>query len=109
MNTPSNPAAKGSIVILWATCEGQTSEAGVSGQVIPPDINSVKKPVLPVTATVGGQAAKVIYAGSAPGDVSGVFLVHLEVPPDAPSGDAVPIQFTVGTRGSQTGVTVAIE
>jgi trimeric autotransporter adhesin len=50
----------------------------------------------------------VVYAGSAPGAVSGAFQVNVEIPADAPSGTQ-PLVITVGSRNSPPGVTVAIQ
>jgi uncharacterized protein (TIGR03437 family) len=62
-------------------------------------------PVLPVTATIAGVPARVLYAGAAPGEVAGLMQVNLLVPPNAVSGDVV---LTIGGHASQRGVTVAI-
>jgi uncharacterized protein (TIGR03437 family) len=68
--------------------------------------------VLRVTATIGGISAEVAYAGSAPGLVSGVMQVNLVIPPNAPTGGAIPVIIAVGTALTQTGaniVTVAVQ
>jgi uncharacterized protein (TIGR03437 family) len=70
---------------------------------------SLKNPVAAVTATIGGVPATVVYAGTAPGIVNGVMQVNVTVPAGAPSGSAVPIVITVGSAGSQAGVTMAIQ
>jgi uncharacterized protein (TIGR03437 family) len=90
------------------TGEGQTAPPGVDGAIIPPVLSSLKNPVLPVTATVNGLAATVVYAGSAAGLISGVMQVNLIIPAGAPTGGAVPITVTVGTAPSQSGVTIAV-
>jgi uncharacterized protein (TIGR03437 family) len=70
-------------------------------------------PVLPVTATVGGIPATVIYAGTAPGIVTGAMQVNVQIPSNAPSGPSVPIVITVGTGTSaastQNGITVSVQ
>ena len=53
-----------------------------------------------VTATIGGVAADVQYAGSAPGIVSGVMQVNLLIPANAPVGGNIPIVINVGTASS---------
>jgi uncharacterized protein (TIGR03437 family) len=62
-------------------------------------------PTLPVSATVNGQDAEILYAGGAPGLVAGVLQVNLRLPPTV-SRD-VQVVLTVGPRSSQT-VTVAV-
>ncbi|HXA49349.1 MAG TPA: hypothetical protein VNV86_03555 [Candidatus Acidoferrum sp.] len=108
VNSPNTPAAHGSFVSVYMTGEGQTAPPGVDGAVIPPVLSSLKNPVLPVTATVGGVQATVVYAGSAAGLISGVMQVNLIIPAGAPTGGAVPIVVTVGTAPSQSGVTIAV-
>jgi len=108
LNTANNPAAKLSVVVIYATGEGQTSPVGVSGAVTPNNGSGLKRPLLAVTATVGGRPARVLYAGSAPGFISGAFQVNVEIPADAPSG-AQAIVISAGTSASQPGVTVAVQ
>ena len=65
----ANPAAKGSVVVLFATGEGQTNPAGVDGKLA--SSQPLPAPVVPVTVLVGGpqgagKNASVLYAGAAP-------------------------------------------
>jgi hypothetical protein len=61
VNTAANPVEVGGFISLFATGEGQTAPAGVDGKVA----NSTSVgPVVPVTATVGGIPADVLYAGA---------------------------------------------
>jgi uncharacterized protein (TIGR03437 family) len=108
-NGPATPAPKGSVVAVYMTGEGQTTPIGTNGTVTPSDGTGLKKPNLQVTATVGGVAATVLYAGSAPGIVSGVMQVNLQIPAGAPSGTAVPLAITVGSTTTQTGITIAVQ
>ena len=61
-NSPVNPASRGSIITVFGTGEGQTDPPGQNGRVIFTDL---RRPILPVTATIGGHAAAVTYMGSA--------------------------------------------
>jgi len=110
-NTTSNPASAGSIVQVWMTGEGQTSPAGVTGSVTCssgcPTTSQIPKPLLPVTAIVGGQPAAVSFYGEAPGLVAGVMQVNLVIPPNTPSG-AVSLSITVGSS-TQAGITIAVK
>jgi uncharacterized protein (TIGR03437 family) len=105
VNSAENAAARGSVVVIYATGEGQTSPAGVDGLVTG---TTLRHPVLPVRVTMGGQEAQVLYAGSAPGLVSGVLQVNARVPAGVSPGRAVPVVVTVGRASSQAGVTVAV-
>jgi uncharacterized protein (TIGR03437 family) len=106
VNSASNPAARGSIVQIFATGEGQTSPAGVTGSVIG---TNLKTPVLEVKVTIGGQDAVVPYAGSAGASIAGLFQVNAVVPPSVSPGAAVPIIVSVGGVPSQTGATIAVQ
>jgi uncharacterized protein (TIGR03437 family) len=102
----SGPAAAfrtGDIVSIYLTGEGQTTPAGINGKVTatPP------LPLQAVTATLGGQPVEVVFAGEAPGVVSGVMQVNLRVPATAPSGD-LPLVVSVGGAQSQPGVTLSV-
>ena len=105
-NGPSHPAPKGSTIVIFATGAGVTKPASVDGAIAGA---SPPVPVLPVTATVGGQMAKVAYAGGAPFEVNGILQVNLVIPEGASSGSAIPLAIQVGTAQSQTGVTIAIQ
>jgi uncharacterized protein (TIGR03437 family) len=102
--TPATPAPKGSTVAVYMTGEGLTV-GNADGAIA----TGLKSPVASVTATVGGLAAAVVYAGTSPGIVNGVIQVNVTIPATAPSGAAVPIVITVGTATTQAGVTLAIQ
>jgi uncharacterized protein (TIGR03437 family) len=112
LNGPANPAPRGSIVTIFMTGEGQTSPPGVDGGVTVPSISSVgpitPAPVLPVSGTLAGQPAPVQFAGEAPGIVSGVLQVNLQIPANAPTGNLA-IVVSIGNVKSQAGVTVSVQ
>ncbi len=105
INTASNPAARGTILQVFATGEGQTVPAGITGGITG---STLAKPVGPVSVTIGGVSAQVLYAGSAPASVAGLFQVNVMVPNSVQPGN-VPIVITVGSGSSQSGATVAIQ
>ncbi|MBS1877821.1 MAG: putative Ig domain-containing protein [Acidobacteria bacterium] len=102
-NTPTSGAAPGSIVVLYATGEGQTSPGGSDGLLA---ASVYPKPLLPVTVTIGGVTAEVLYAGAAPTYSAGLMQVNVRVPGSAPRGASVPVVLTVGAASSQSGVTI---
>jgi len=103
-NNAQNPAAKGSVIVLFLTGEGQTDPPGSDGQIA----NGVfPKPALPVRVDMGGIQAEVLYAGAAPGQVAGLMQVNAKIPDNSNSGP-VPVQVTVGTAQSQRSLTVAV-
>jgi uncharacterized protein (TIGR03437 family) len=105
VNSASNPAVRGSVVSIYATGEGQTLPAGVTGSVTG---SNPPSPVPPVTVTIGGITAAVQYAGSAPDEVAGLLQVNAVVPPGVGPGSAVPVSLSVGGVASQPGVVIAV-
>jgi uncharacterized protein (TIGR03437 family) len=105
INTPLNPANKGSVAVLYAAGSGQTSPPGVDGQVASAPL---PRPALPVSVEVGGIAAPVLYAGAAPGFLLGLLQVNFRIPMESASGYSVPVILKVGTASSQRGVTIAV-
>ncbi|MBM3810210.1 MAG: hypothetical protein FJW20_01115 [Acidimicrobiia bacterium] len=104
-NSAANPARKGSIVQLFGTGEGQTNPPGVDGQLA---TQVFPRPVLPVSVTIGGRTADLLYAGAAPSLVAGLLQVNAKIPEDSPSGD-LEVIVTAGNARSQTGLTVAVQ
>jgi uncharacterized protein (TIGR03118 family) len=92
-NTTSNPAAAGTVVIFYCTGMGQTDPPGQDG--VRYGSLVLAEAVAPVTATIGGQTAQVIYAGSAPGQIAGVMQLEMVVPTGAGTGP-VPVAITAG-------------
>ena len=112
LNTQNNPAAKGSVLQIFLTGEGLTNPAQATGAVTPVNTSGVG-PVTPapqqaVSVMIGGQFAKLDFAGEAPGLVAGVLQVDAEVPVTANSGTN-PITVRVGNQISQSGVTVWVQ
>jgi uncharacterized protein (TIGR03437 family) len=110
LNSSSNAAARGDTVVVYMTGEGETSPAGVTGKVTtvsstPP---LTPTPLLPISITVGGQAANYSFAGEAPGLVSGVLQLNVVLPTNIAAGDQ-PIVVTIGGNPSQQGVTVSVK
>jgi uncharacterized protein (TIGR03437 family) len=106
LNSAANPAAPGSLLSLFATGAGQLSPSGTDGAlngVSPPAL-----PVLPVSVTIGGQAAAVSAAIGVPGQVAGMLEITVRVPSGIQPGNAVPVTLQIGGTPAQSGVTVAI-
>lgn len=107
LNGAANPAARDSIISIYATGEGQTNPPGVDGA-IPGRSTPLKQPSQRVRVRIGGQEAEVLYAGSAPLAVSGLMQVNAKIPAGVSPGSAVQIEVLVGDTVSASGVTVAI-
>src|SRR5712692_1852512 len=84
LNSPSSTARPGQTVILWGTGLGPI--AGLDNTApAPANLNE------PVEVTLGGHPAPIDYRGRS-GCCAGVDQINFRIPPDAPSGCAVPIQ-----------------
>jgi uncharacterized protein (TIGR03437 family) len=110
-NGPGNPAARGSIVQMFLTGEGQTNPPGVTGAMTaatlrPPQVTPA--PLLPVLVLMDGRVAPYTYAGEAPGQVAGVMQLNVPIPLNARPG-ALSIQVWIGARSTQNGVTVSVQ
>jgi uncharacterized protein (TIGR03437 family) len=105
LNSSKNAASAGSVVVLFATGEGMTEPPGQDG-LVTGDI--LRTPVAPVSLTIGGKSAQVTYAGSSPGQLSGVLQVEAVVPSGAGTG-AVPVVLTVGSASSQASATISLQ
>jgi uncharacterized protein (TIGR03437 family) len=83
INSSRNPAAHGSIVLLYATGEGQTDPAGVDRLLA---TVGLPQPRVPVSITTGGiRCPKLLYAGAAPGFVAGSMKINARIPANAPN------------------------
>jgi len=101
-NSPANPARPGEIVSIYGTGGGLMHPPGMTGGYWP--LSGLSNLALPVSAALGGEAAEVLYAGSAPTHVSGFFQINLQVPENAQAGT----QNLVVSIGGNAGVPAVI-
>jgi uncharacterized protein (TIGR03437 family) len=94
--TGQNPTAVGGFVSLYVTGLGVTEE-----------LNGLQEAVIRPEVSVGGVAARVLYAGSAGGFV-GLNQINIEILAGTPAGPAVPVTIRSGTHMSNE-VTLAIQ
>jgi uncharacterized protein (TIGR03437 family) len=79
------PAAPGEILVVLATGLGPTKPGVDPGQAFPAQpLNMVNSPV---SGTLGGKNAEVLYAGGYPGTTD-LYQVNLKVPADITPGTA---------------------
>jgi uncharacterized protein (TIGR03437 family) len=104
VNTSENPAARGSVVVLYLTGGGAMTPAGLDGAPAsgPSSLNS-RSGVL-----INGIPSQVLYAGNAPGLVTGVIQLNVQLPPGVQSGQN-PIVVAIGSNATTENVTVWIE
>jgi len=91
LNSPSNPAAAGSVIVVFVTGIGPVSNPVATGAGAPPSPYSTA--TLPHSATIGGWPSGVNFLGLTPG-TAGVAQANLVVPALSPG--AYPVVVTVG-------------
>jgi uncharacterized protein (TIGR03437 family) len=106
LNSPANPAAKGSVITFFVTGEGQSTPPGIDGKIAGVPLPT---PVLPVVVGIANIGAEILYAGASPGIVSGLLQINAVIPADAPSGPRVPLVVRIGEVYSPNLVTLAIQ
>jgi len=88
VNSASNPAARESVIVLYATGQGQDLSA--------------------VSLTIGGYPAMLAYAGPAPG-FPGLMQINAQVPGGFLPPGILPAVLSIGSANSQNGVTIAVK
>jgi uncharacterized protein (TIGR03437 family) len=109
-NFGMNPAARGSVVQIFATGAGDTTPTLLAGEAAPASGNPLILTKIQPTVTIGGQAAKVSFSGMAPGWV-GLWQVNVEIPQTVAPGLAVPLTITAGgvtSNGDDCGAVVQV-
>ncbi len=103
INGPSNPASKGSTVMLWGTGFGQTMVPCMSGELNSPATNPLVQPATLFDGSFGN--FHIVSSGGAPGLLCGIVQINLQVPTNVPSGS-----LRLGTNGSlSTVATIAVK
>jgi uncharacterized protein (TIGR03437 family) len=98
----STPARPGEVIILYATGFGPTLPPTPSGQLVP------AAPVVDlsaITLTIGGKPAQVQWAGIVG---AGLWQLNIQVPQDAPNGNAA-VVARIGGKNTQGSAVVAIQ
>ncbi len=107
LNFGTNPAARGSVIQIFATGAGETDPPLLAGEPAPVSGNPLILTRVQPTVTIGGLNARVLFSGMAPGWV-GLWQINAEVPQDVAPGPAVPMTITAGGVASNT-VTIAVQ
>ncbi len=109
LNGPSNPAPRGTVVVLYGTGEGKTNPTSVEGT-ITLSIAPFPQPLFPVSVTFGGvPATSIPYVGETPTALAGLMQINVVIPMNAPTGSAVAVLVTENGQTSIGNVTVAIQ
>jgi uncharacterized protein (TIGR03437 family) len=89
VNSANNPAARGSIVVLFGTGEGQSGAVSLS-------------------VMIGGSPAALLWTGPAPG-LPGVLQINARIPGAFTPAGVLEVRIHVGTASSPEGVTIAVK
>ncbi|HKX26826.1 MAG TPA: hypothetical protein VJ302_03955 [Blastocatellia bacterium] len=112
-NSVSSPARVGGILILYGSGMDLpvNKDTGVQGMPesgdAAPNSPLYITPTLP-TVTVGGKPATVLFSGLAPGFV-GLWQINIQLAPDTPTGNTVPVVVNYDGQSTRAGVTVAVQ
>jgi uncharacterized protein (TIGR03437 family) len=109
LNSGLNPAARGSVVMIYSTGGGVTNPPSVDAAITPAPPPLYQLKTSPVAVTIGGIAATVAYSGAAPSQIAGLTQINAQVPAGVTPGAKVPVIVTIGTWQSQPGVTMAVQ
>src|SRR5262249_20095403 len=99
LNSESNPAARGSILTLFATGSGATSPPTLTGR-----LPRGAAPAATAAVTIGGRPAEIFYQGEI---AAGVLPLNVKVPDSAAAGGQ-PAVLSVGGAASP-GATVYLK
>jgi uncharacterized protein (TIGR03437 family) len=106
LNSASNPAKIGSVVAIFGTGAGPTAPAGITGGIAP--LAPLALLTSPISVQVNGTDAEILYAGSAPTIISGVFQINFRVPANLPFVGPYLVHIKVGTQAGDESVIIAI-
>jgi uncharacterized protein (TIGR03437 family) len=102
------PANRGEYITIYCKGLGAVTNPPLTGA--PASANPVSDTMTAPSVTIGGQVARVtdnFFSGLAPGFV-GLYQVNVQVPANAPTGNAVPLVISIGAVSSNT-VTIAVQ
>lgn len=103
---PGTPAAIGELIVIYSTGLGSVTPAVAVGAPAPASTLAVTDN--PVSLTIGGVQAQVLFSGLTPG-FAGLYQVNAIVPGGVTPGDAVAVVLSVAGQKSPDGaVTMAV-
>lgn len=111
-NGAARPEARGRFLVVFANGQGGQLLDAASRQLItlPSGAAAPASPLYVTpenpTVTIGGMAAPVAFSGLSPGLV-GLWQLNVQIPANAPVGNAVPLVISFGEKNSRT-TTIAV-
>jgi uncharacterized protein (TIGR03437 family) len=82
--SPTNPAQRGEIIVVYGTGLGPVHPPVLTFQ--PAPASPLSTTLIPPAVRIGGSGADVLFSGLAPGYL-GLYQLNIRVPHDAPAGD----------------------
>ncbi len=107
INSPSNPAARGSIITIYATGLGNLAGSPPDGVPTPGTVSTVGT-LQVIIGTAAVPAANIQYSGLAPGLIS-VWQINVVIPGTVPPGNATPFGLRFRDTAAQPGLTIAVK
>jgi uncharacterized protein (TIGR03437 family) len=99
------PAGRGDTIVIYCTGLGAVDPEIAAGS--PASSSPLSQTTSPVTVTIGGQTAQVLFAGLTPG-FAGLYQVNAVVPGGVISGNAVPVVLQIAGQASPA-VTMSVK
>jgi uncharacterized protein (TIGR03437 family) len=103
-NPVATPAVRGTYITFYACGAGLMSTS--SDGAVTPLTSPWPAPQQPATVTIRGVDAQVLYAGAAPGYVSGLLQINVVVPTGIDFGDHLPLRLNIGNYSSQLDISI---
>ncbi len=100
-------AQPGQVISLFGTGFGDTSPSVPAGQ-LDGGIANLTSPVTVMIGNVTLSSSDVLYAGLAPGSISGLYQFNVRVPASTPAGE-IPVTITIGGFQTQAGATIPVQ
>jgi len=119
VNGPANPAARGSVISLYGTGQGQVSPSVTDGAPAPgnPPAGTVAVPTSDaktcltmqpsVCVAMGSAFGEILFSGLAP-NYAGLWQLNVRIPTDSLTGNAVPVKVVINGTSSNL-FTIAIK
>lgn len=105
VNSYSNPAAPGSVVVVYGTGFGSLALPAIDGQTA----ESAAPTATTVSAKIAGMPAEVLYAGETPGLIAGVVQINVRIPHGLSPSATAPISLSIGPATTPAGATLSIQ
>jgi trimeric autotransporter adhesin len=101
----ANPVKVGQPIVIYCTGLGEVNPAVPTGTAAP--LTQISRTIEPISVSVGGVAADVLFSGLTPGFV-GLYQVNATIPNGVAPGSQVPVTLT-GAGQQSMPVTIAVE